>query len=170
MTSIGKPILDPCCGAKMFWFNKKNPHALFCDNRQILTNDKRGFKVEPDVICDFRDMPFPDKSFKHVVFDPPQMLYEGRGGQMALHYTRLPHEWQPVIKEGFNECWRVLDDYGTLVFKWSEHDIPLAKVLEVIGREPLYGHKSGRRNKTHWLCFMKLPSAPIGETANDRHE
>ena len=153
-----KPILDPCCGGKMFYFDKNNPHVLFCDNREINTiaNDGRHFTVKPDMICDFTNLPFPDKTFKHVVFDPPQMLYAGRGGQMALHYTKLPKDWQPLIRDGFRECWRVLDDYGTLIFKWSEHDIPLKKVLEVIEHKPIYGHKSGKRAMTHWLCFVKV--------------
>lgn len=156
---LQKPILDPCCGGRMFWFDKQNPNVLFCDNREVdtLANDGRTFKVAPDMLCDFTDLPFPDKSFMHVVFDPPQMLYAGRGGQMALHYTVLPRDWKPIISGGFSECWRVLADYGTLIFKWSEHDISLKKVLEVIGREPLYGHKSGRASKTHWLAFVKMP-------------
>ena len=154
-----KPILDPCCGGRMFWFDKENPHVLFCDNREFEghANDGREFRVKPDIVCSFTALPFPDKSFKHVVFDPPQMLYAGRGGQMALHYTVLPKDWQPLIRDGFSECWRVLDDYGTLVFKWNEHDIPVKKVIDAIGREPLYGHKSGRASKTHWMCFMKIP-------------
>lgn len=41
------------------------------------------------------------------------------------------------------------------IFKWSETDIPLKKILQIIGRQPLYGHKSGKRMQTHWLCFMK---------------
>ena len=153
-----KLILDPCCGGKMFWFDKCNPNVLFCDNRQIdvNTNDGSGFEVKPDIVCDFTCLPFPDNSFVHVVFDPPQQLYKGRGGRMALHYTILPKDWQGVIRKGFNECWRVLAVYGTLIFKWSEHDIPLKKVLEVIEREPLYGHKSGKRAMTHWLSFVKL--------------
>ena len=143
----------------MFWFDKNNPNVLFCDNRQleVIANDGRVFEVKPDVLCDFTDLPFPDGSFVHVVFDPPQLLYAGRGGQMELHYTRLPRDWHPVIKKGFDECWRVLKNFGTLIFKWSEHDIPLKKVLDVIGREPLYGHKSGKRSMTHWMCFVKLP-------------
>lgn len=154
-----KPILDACCGSKMFWFDKQNPSVLFVDNREldITASDGRLFSVKPDILCDFTALPFPDKSFKHVVFDPPQMLYEGRGGQMALHYTVLPREWRPLIRDGFAECWRVLDDYGTLIFKWSEHDIPIGKVIEAIGHEPLYGHKSGRASKTHWMAFMRLP-------------
>ena len=154
-----KPILDVCCGARMFWFDKNNPNVLFCDNRQVevVANDGRRFEVKPDILCDFTDLPFPDESFKHVVFDPPQLLYAGRGGQMALHYTFLPKNWQPLIRKGFDECWRVLETYGTLIFKWSEHDIPVKKLLEVIEHEPLYGHKSGKRAMTHWLSFVKLP-------------
>jgi SAM-dependent methyltransferase len=155
MEVSGKPILDACCGGRMFWFNKNNPQVLYVDNRQIAEELPNGkvFRVSPDVVCDFRFLPFSDKTFKHVVFDPPQMLYTGRGGQMELHYTRLPKDWKPLIREGFAECWRVLDDYGTLIFKWSEKDILLKKVLEVIGHEPLYGHRTG--NRTIWLCFVK---------------
>ncbi len=29
-----KPILDVCCGARMMWFDKRNPLATFVDKRQ----------------------------------------------------------------------------------------------------------------------------------------
>lgn len=32
---IMKPILDACCGSKMFWFDKQNPHVEFCDIREV---------------------------------------------------------------------------------------------------------------------------------------
>lgn len=28
-----KQILDACCGSRMFWFDKKNPHVEFCDSK-----------------------------------------------------------------------------------------------------------------------------------------
>lgn len=28
-------ILDACCGSRMFHFDKKNPHVLFMDNRNL---------------------------------------------------------------------------------------------------------------------------------------
>ena len=28
-----KPILDACCGSRMFHFDKQNPNVLFADNR-----------------------------------------------------------------------------------------------------------------------------------------
>jgi len=154
-----KVILDACCGGRMFWFNKNNPDVLYVDNREITENRENGkvFKVAPDVLCDFRFLPFSDKTFKHVVFDPPHILYSCRSKQMELHYTKLPRDWKKLIRDGFDECWRVLDDYGTLIFKWSEVDIPLKKVLEVISQEPLYGHRTGNTGRTIWLSFFKNP-------------
>ena len=60
-----------------------------------------------------------------------------------------------MIHDGFRECIRVLDDYGVLIFKWSEVQIPLSRILDVIDAKPLFGHKSGKASKTHWMCFMK---------------
>ena len=52
-----------------------------------------------------------------------------------------------------DECMRVLEPEGVLIFKWNEEQIKLKQILEVIGQEPLFGDK---RSKTHWLVFMKL--------------
>lgn len=30
-----KKILNPCCGSKMFWFDKNNPNVEFCDIRKL---------------------------------------------------------------------------------------------------------------------------------------
>jgi hypothetical protein len=54
---------------------------------------------------------------------------------------------------------RVLKQYGTLVFKWNEEDVTVSQIIKAIGHEPLYGHKSGKYSKTHWMCFMKMPSS-----------
>ena len=51
----------------------------------------------------------------------------------------------------------ILIQNGTLVFKWSEIQIPVKDVIEAIGIRPLYGHRSGRASKTHWMAFVKLP-------------
>ena len=44
---------------------------------------------------------------------------------------------------------------GTLIFKWSDIDIKVNEILKLTDQKPLFGHKSGRLNKTHWICFMK---------------
>jgi hypothetical protein len=67
-----------------------------------------------------------------------------------------------MLKKGFDECMRVLDSYGTLIFKWNEEDISVGRVIQAIGREPLFGHKSGRQSKTHWMAFMKIPDEEAG--------
>ena len=66
-----KPILDVCCGGKMFYFDKTNENVLFCDKREIKTNlcDGRKFEVTPDIVCDFTDLPFKNETFYHIVFD-----------------------------------------------------------------------------------------------------
>ena len=155
-----KYILDACCGGRMFWVNKKHPNCLYIDNRVAHKGHNKhrpNHSVEPDKIMDFRDMDFDDKSFKLVVFDPPHLATLGKTSMFAKDYGRLDKEtWKEDIKKGFNECWRVLDNYGVLIFKWNEYEIKKKDVLEVIGKEPLFGHPTGSKIQTHWLCFMKI--------------
>ena len=67
----------------------------------------------------------------------------------------MGHIWDD-IKQGFDECMRVLDINGVLIFKWNETRIPVSRILEIIGVRPLFGHKSGKASRTHWMCFMKM--------------
>jgi hypothetical protein len=156
-----KPILDACCGSKMFWFDKSNPNVEFCDNREVPYHEyypQRYIEVRPDTVCDFTALPFEDKSFKLAVFDPPHLSRAGPKSLIALKYGCLDENWPQMIHDGFWECMRVLDDYGTLIFKWSEVQIPLRDVLKAINAEPLFGNRSGKHNNTHWMAFMKMPN------------
>lgn len=152
-----KKILDVCCGSRMFWFNKSNPNVLFADSRseEHILCDGRKLEVKPDVIMDFTNMPIPNESFKLVVFDPPHLKDCGKNSWMAKKYGILPKDWEIVIKKGFDECMRVLEPNGILVFKWNEYQIPVNKILSIVDMQPLLGHKSGKHLKTHWLLFMK---------------
>lgn len=156
-------ILDACCGSKMFWYNKKNPDVTFMDNRSGEhslgtyrvgdTEKERKLVVSPDIIADFRNMPFPDEAFYMVVFDPPHLIHAGKSSWLAKKYGVLDAKsWANDLKQGFSECMRVLKPNGTLIFKWNTEQIPLAKVLEQFGQQPLFGDK---RSKTRWLVFMK---------------
>jgi len=154
-----KPVLDPCCGPRGFYFDKAHPAVLYCDCRRVdefIRCDGRKLEVQPDLLVDFTSLPFADEQFWHVVFDPPHLIHASENAWLVKKYGRLPGAWQNVLCDGFNECWRVLKTNGILIFKWSEYDIPVAKLLEVIGRQPLYGHRSGRKSKTHWLAFVKV--------------
>jgi ubiquinone/menaquinone biosynthesis C-methylase UbiE len=148
-------VLDACCGSKMFWFDKENENVIFMDNRELETTlcDGRKLIVKPDIIADFRNMPFEDNSFYLVVFDPPHLIKAGENSWLAKKYGKLNEDtWQDDISKGFNECMRVLKPNGTLIFKWNEDQIKLRDILKIIDHKPLFGN---RRSKTHWLVFMK---------------
>lgn len=156
-----KKILDVACGGKMFYFDKNDPRVLFCDNRKIKTTlcDGRDFEVAPDVQCDFTELPFKDNSFKLVVFDPPHLKRKDDSqpsGWQQIKYGALYSNWQEMLTKGFAECFRVLEKDGILIFKWNETDIPVSEILKCTEQKPVFGHKSGKLNKTHWICFMKV--------------
>jgi len=147
-------ILDACCGSRMFWFNKHNNDVLYMDNRQVSDTlcDGRKLEVNPDIVADFRNMPFDDNSFYLVVFDPPHLLKAGENSWLGKKYGILGRDWRSDIAQGFRECMRVLKPNGTLIFKWNEDQIPLKDVMKCLNENPLFGN---RRSKTHWLVFMK---------------
>ncbi len=153
----GKKILDACCGSRMFWFDKTNPNVLFADIRteSHILCDGRGLEIKPDIEMDFTNMPFDDNTFKMVVFDPPHMNQLGKNSWMAKKYGVLFPTWQTDIRAGFEECMRVLEPNGTLIFKWNEQQIKVSEILSLIDVQPLFGHKSGKLQKTHWMAFMK---------------
>ncbi|WP_433958865.1 SAM-dependent methyltransferase [Cytobacillus horneckiae] len=148
-------ILDACCGSRMFWFDKENEDTLFMDNRELETTlcDGRQLVVAPDVIADFRNMPFADETFYLVVFDPPHLIRAGDTSWLAQKYGKLNDAtWRMDLMMGFDECMRVLKPNGTLIFKWNEEQISINEVLDCFGQKPLFGDK---RSKTHWITFMK---------------
>ena len=126
-----KPILDACCGSKMFWFDKQNPLVVFADNRRETHTlcDGRVLNINPDVLCDFRNMDFADESFNLVCFDPPHLRHAGEGSWLRKKYGTLPDDWQQYIRQGLYECFRVLKPLGVLVFKWSDAQVSVADVL-----------------------------------------
>lgn len=156
---MSKPILDACCGSRMFWFNKEHPSVVYADIRREdleLNHGNRTCHIRPDKLHDFRSMDFADETFHLVIFDPPHLKGAGKTGYMAKKYGSLDRKtWESDIRSGFNECMRVLKPFGTLIFKWNETDIKTSKVIEVIGQKPLVGHKTLQTSKTIWMCFMK---------------
>lgn len=152
-----KYILDACCGSRIFWFDRKQENTIYMDCRECseILVDGRHLEIKPDIIGDFRNMPFEDNMFNLVVFDPPHLHNLGENSMYYKKYGRLDkNTWTEDIKKGFSECMRVLKPMGTLVFKWNEEQIPLDSLLTCIDDTPLFGN---RRAKTHWLVFSKKP-------------
>jgi SAM-dependent methyltransferase len=159
-----KSVLDPCCGTRMMWFDKADPRAVFGDIRSethVVTDrthradGTRTLVIKPDVLIDFRALPFQDEAFKLVIFDPPHLVRAGPKSWLAAKYGKLSKDWRADIAAGFNECFRVLEPGGTLVFKWNETQIKLRDLLALAPHAPLCGHTSGNRGLTHFYVFQK---------------
>lgn len=158
-----RPILDACCGSRMFWFDRDNPRAVFGDiraERHSLTDRSsaggaRELIIAPDVQMDFRAIPFPDATFHLVVFDTPHLIGNGMTGWLAKKYGKLSDDWRDDLTAGFAECFRVLKPFGTLVFKWNEHEVRVSEVLALTEEKPLFGNRCGKTAKSHWIVFMK---------------
>lgn len=162
---MDKKILDVTCGSRTIWFDKRHPAAVYCDKRREEYSDiwkstngqsERSCVIDPDIQCDFTDLPFKDNTFALVVFDPPHLVNIGDTAWMKKKYGRLEEDWPRMLHDGFMECMRVLKPDGVLIFKWNEIQIPTAEVWKAIGQKPLFGHHSGKKSQTFWGCFMKL--------------
>ena len=156
-------VLDVCCGSRMFWFDRKNPAAIFVDKRRerhlaadcSVKNGEREIVIDPDLVADFTDLPFDDNTFAHVIFDPPHIQRNGDTSWLLKKYGVLRGDWREMLRLGFAECFRVLRPEGTLIFKWNEIEVPLREILALTPVQPLYGHRTGRQAKTHWCAFLK---------------
>lgn len=166
--ALNKKILDVTCGDRSIWFDKNHPNALYCDKRKVEYTGTFGrtrvsshsINVDPDIVCDFTDLPFPDNSFSLVVWDPPHLLNANESAWLVKKYGKLDENWPQMLRDGYKECMRVLKPDGVLIFKWSEYNIPANDVWNAIGAKPLFGHHSGKKSTTFWGCFMKIEDEP----------
>lgn len=162
-----KFILDPASSMRSFYFDKTDERVVFGDIREneehLLTNGQT-IKIKPDMVMDFRELPFEDCKFKVVIFDPPHRFNLTNESDFIKKYGSLKKEtWKEDIAKGFTECFRVLLGGGTLIFKWSEVSVPLKEVLKLTNQKPVLGHPSGKRMGTHWVLFIK------DELVNNEH-
>lgn len=141
----------------MFWFDKRNPDALFLDKRRetLHFSGNRVVAIEPDVLASFASLPFPNRRFNLVVLDPPHLVRAGRKSWLAQKYGKLEGDWKSELTAGFSECFRVLKSGGVFIFKWNEYQIPVSQILALTPVQPLFGNRCGRASKTHWIVFLK---------------
>lgn len=154
-------ILDVCCGPRMFYDNmsKDRQDTIYMDIRtdiHIEYTHHNGtvstWDVQPDIVADFRHIPFEDGRFSLVVFDPPHLI-RAHSGIITQKYGKLPKEWKEDVRAGFQECFRVLKVGGFLNFKWSETEIPLSEVTPLFPARPMYYNRQGRKGS--WFMFRK---------------
>ena len=158
MNKSDKTVLDPCCGGRMFYFNKSHPNILYCDKRYTVVQMKdrgktRTLDIKPDYLIDFTNIPFRDNTFSFVVFDPPHYINVGANSWLAKKYGRLSKDtWQETLSTGLSECLRVTKPGCVVAMKWSEGDIKTIDLLKVLPQKPAFGDQGG---KTRWLFFIK---------------
>lgn len=98
--------------------------------------------VKPDTHMDFCNMPYKDNFFHVVVFDLAHLTdtetrHWKKHGKSANKLTYL--------KDGFNECMRVLEPGGFLILRWYGKQNSLSMVLDVIEVKPLLMDQKGRK-------------------------
>ena len=111
---MAERILDMTCGNRTIWFQKQEPHTTYCDIRReewegnfgkVLNKDgkkkHRHLVIDPDIQCSFTDLPFADKTFDLVVFDPPHITDLSENAWMRKSYGSLDGDWKPMIRKGF---------------------------------------------------------------------
>lgn len=86
---------------------------------------------------------------------PRPIMYMPRDARDAKVNEAQPKTAEEIFAEkiaALEAELRVLKPDGVLVFKWSEHQVPLKDILALTDEKPLIGE---RRSKTHWMIFIK---------------
>tara|TARA_R100000808_G_C2147665_1_gene155689 strand:+ start:2031 stop:2507 length:477 start_codon:yes stop_codon:yes gene_type:complete len=153
-----KYILDVCCGGRMMWFDKNNKNTLYCDIREVekgVIESCPNWECKPDIIADYKDLPFNNNSFKLIVWDIPHIIKDS-GGLINVKYGHLGNNWEEDTKKAFDCIWSKLDIHGTLIFKYSDIDIPVNKMLKLFPQKALFGTRTKKSvNSTYWIVFFK---------------
>lgn len=117
-----------------------------------VTCQQKHLVVKPDVLGDFRCLDFKDDTFHLIVFDPPH-IKRNADSDITKRFGKLSEDWENDLRKGFSECFRVLKKNGVLIFKWSETQYKLDRILALTDAKPLFGHQTSKT--THWMTFMK---------------
>jgi len=151
-----KFILDATAGYRMMHFDKNNPNVLYVDKRE---------ECNPDILGDHKNLSnLPAGKFKLIIFDPPHRTESDAPYWVVRDYGGLQAEtWQSDIKKASQELWRLLADYGVLVFKWNDHQFKSTNVESLFPSVPIVKQTTtnGTSSSTFWYCFMKITEGKI---------
>lgn len=162
-------ILDATCGFRGIWFQKNHPFVTFMDKRNEVVDSKtkgvkfksrRRWKIKPDVVSEWKNAPFPDEYFDMIIFDPPHKIVNTKRelGAIEKEYGCFyGNGWKKEIKEGVDKLFKILKPEGVFVFKWSDSNIDVNKILKLFPYKPMFG--SNTKSKGHtanfWIVFIK---------------
>ena len=162
-------ILDATTGFKGIWYQKNHPFVTFIDKRKgwmdgktknMTFKNRRRWKIDPDLVVSWKDVPFPDNYFDMIIFDPPHLILD-RGKsipQMAKAYGNLySYNWRMELKEGIAKLFQILKPEGIFVLKWCENSVKVQEIIKLCPYPPLFGSntKSKGRTANYWILFLK---------------
>jgi ubiquinone/menaquinone biosynthesis C-methylase UbiE len=158
MIDTDKIILDACCGGRQWWFQKNNTDTVYMDIRQVKKGSislQPNWSCEPDIIGDYREIPFKENQFNLVAWDIPHILKENKG-IISVKYGWLGDNWKDDTIKGFNEIMRVLKPKGVLIFKYADINIKVSDMIDLFPIQPLFGTRTKKGvNNTYFLVYMK---------------
>lgn len=153
-----KWILDACCGGRHFWLDKENKNTVFMDIRSTEKGDLKlqpNWRVNPDVIGSYLDIPFKNETFNLVIWDIPHKIKKDKG-LITKKYGFLGDKWKEELPIGFKEIMRILKPKGVLIFKFSDLDIPFKEVLSLFDDMPILGTPTKKGvNNTAFFVYVK---------------
>ena len=154
-------ILDATACSREIWYQKNHPFVTFMDRRKGYyfyqypnSPKKEEYNIEPDIVSEWKDAPFPDNYFDMVVFDPPHIIQNSTKGILSTKYTQLnPSTWRNDLRIGIKKLFDVLKPDGIFILKWNECSAKKEEIFKLMHYKPLFGSRTG--NNTHWICFIK---------------
>jgi SAM-dependent methyltransferase len=121
--------------------------------------ERRIWRIKPDIQGDFCKTPFRDHEFDLIIFDPPHTVRkqacEGQHFMFSKYGFFLESNYRSILKDGFKELFRILKPEGILILKWSDIDKKVGEILKLSPYPPMFGTRTGQKNKTHWVLFIK---------------
>jgi len=169
-------ILDATAGNRTMWRYKCSANIIYMDI-------ERKLEVRPTIFADDRCLPFRDKQFDTIFFDPPH-AWGSKGHYHVFprrskdyfetwHDRTIPryYGWDRyktkaqlmnyLFKTGA-ELWRVLKNDGLLWVKWNEMYLSLRTLLTLLTdwRELMQIYmkspsQTASGHQTYWLCLEK---------------
>jgi len=164
---VNMKILDSTASNISMWYQKENPFTIFLDKRcgkeysctaNTHKQSDRIIRIFPDIQAQWQNLPFKSDSFDMVIWDPPH-LFKDEGKTPSLMSKRYGlfynGNWKEMVTKGSCELFRVLKSNGIFILKWCEVNKDVSEVLKLLPYSPMFGTRTGQKNNTHWICFIK---------------
>ena len=127
--------------------NRIAKHRIFPNKGILKQNAVFNYRTAPYFYSAEKDTVF-HRAFNHTAVRNQRILHFGVSA--VIGRRRIADLC--VNRAGFHTEQRIKH---FLIFKWNETDIKVSDILKLTSEKPIFGHKSGKRSNTHWICFQK---------------